>query len=1174
MFITSEVDLPDELITPRNRDLVLFVGAGVSVDPPSSLPTFQALTVQIASSFGEDPTTPQAASLIRTNPDRYLGQLESQGLQVHEQVKRIIGNPESKLNELHRSLVRLVRDPASLRIVTTNYDDHIARAARDHFGGEIPVYFSPALPMGNDFNGIVHLHGSVSQESRHLIATDSDFGRAYLTDAWAARFLYEMYRTFTVLFLGYSHSDWMMDYLARGLSSDAHRYAIVPSDSQTDWANLRITGIPYPVVDGNHVAFEEVLVQWSQDTQDGLLEREARLRLILSSPPSLDRVQLDYVRRFLMDPVLGPVFCKHARGVEWLNWLLDIPEFNQLFEPSVPETSKAAHLAWWFAENFVDGASDDGYDAVTRLGGQPSNELWAAIASFISRDEFPGGEVRGKWIALLLETAQGRPFISSSLTSMARACNWADDRTSLLLLIETMMTPHLVLSGAGGFLGSCDLLGDHHFLRELWPARFVPSLGDSCQYLAPVLFSHLGTLYTKLQLIGRAGSEWDPVSYRRSAIEPHPQDAHRDGIDSLIAAARDVLIALHNTHPETADGYLLFLAQSEAPLLRRLAAHLYSLRTDLTPDDKISWLLQQGWLFAFSTKHEVFQLLASAWAGASDETKRELLAEVKTRFAEVAPTTEITPIYEVYNLTVWLANIDPSWAEMVQFRDELAEEYEFEPREHPDFDSWIGPVTAGPPSGAIGADEVLALTPARAVDWLKRRKQLATDNSWGDKYSVAIATFGRAATENPEWALAVMKRLVKREAWDDDAWEPTLTGLTIGIPDIPNLDIAVETFILHGNAILIRRSVARFLERIPIERFTDSLTERVKLLCRKLWTLPDDIQAQADDMSLGWLNVAISDWSGQIALIWLRQLSSVFSAATDEWNGLDDENSSMLGAMITGEARKNQLARSVIASQLHFLNAVDRPWTREEILPLFDWERDRSVAEQAWDGFLSWGQHDQSYVKDLLPNYLRGFAYLPLRQKRLCEHLALVALYSPVATPEAGGWLDSLVTQPDASVRSDWAQSVGSYLAQGDITFADGAWERWLEKYWCRRLENLPLAIDPHEGAEMLSWVGQFNNHFGDACVLMALTPVENVPGWRLHKLLERVTPASEMDSLARLLAHVLVRVDATSFYDVAALRTAVAAFKDSGLVEMDVLRRVCAGALSLGVTDASDWLN
>ena len=58
MFITADVDIPDELVTGPKKPLVIFVGAGVSLDIPSSLPTFRQLTEQVARNFGK--TMPQA----------------------------------------------------------------------------------------------------------------------------------------------------------------------------------------------------------------------------------------------------------------------------------------------------------------------------------------------------------------------------------------------------------------------------------------------------------------------------------------------------------------------------------------------------------------------------------------------------------------------------------------------------------------------------------------------------------------------------------------------------------------------------------------------------------------------------------------------------------------------------------------------------------------------------------------------------------------------------------------------------------------------------------------------------------------------------------------------------------------------------------------------------------
>ena len=99
---------------------------------------------------------------------------------------------------------------------TTNFDLLFADAAQDVFPEQPELCKAPALPLGRTFNGIVHVHGCLDRP-RDMVLTDADFGRAYLTEGWARRFLVELFRSFTVMFVGYSHNDTVMKYLARAL---------------------------------------------------------------------------------------------------------------------------------------------------------------------------------------------------------------------------------------------------------------------------------------------------------------------------------------------------------------------------------------------------------------------------------------------------------------------------------------------------------------------------------------------------------------------------------------------------------------------------------------------------------------------------------------------------------------------------------------------------------------------------------------------------------------------------------------------------------------------------------------------------------------------------------------------------------------------------------------------
>ena len=221
-----DVDLPQAVIDAQKRgELVLFAGAGVSIDAPSNYPNF----LDLATELGGTTYPIRDHELI----DRYLGRLVEHGIAVHDRVKNRLSDPHSRPNHLHEAIVRLFGSTSAIRIVTTNFDDHFRGAALSVFGDAPEIYRAPALPLGDDFKGIVHLHGSVLDEAKKLVLTDADFGRAYLTQGWARRFVQQLFSRFVVLFVGYSHQDLPLLYLARGISAAEDgpgRYALTFSN--------------------------------------------------------------------------------------------------------------------------------------------------------------------------------------------------------------------------------------------------------------------------------------------------------------------------------------------------------------------------------------------------------------------------------------------------------------------------------------------------------------------------------------------------------------------------------------------------------------------------------------------------------------------------------------------------------------------------------------------------------------------------------------------------------------------------------------------------------------------------------------------------------------------------------------------------------------------------------
>ena len=140
---------------------------------PACLPNFSGLAESIAQGTGKDlaPGEPE---------DQFLGRLQHKGQKVHERAAQALKLYNPQPTDLHRNLLRLTSRPSSLRVVTTNFDMLFEKAAEELPDLELVVYTAPALPIGSNFTGIVHVHGSLDSES-DLVLTDQDFGRAYLT---------------------------------------------------------------------------------------------------------------------------------------------------------------------------------------------------------------------------------------------------------------------------------------------------------------------------------------------------------------------------------------------------------------------------------------------------------------------------------------------------------------------------------------------------------------------------------------------------------------------------------------------------------------------------------------------------------------------------------------------------------------------------------------------------------------------------------------------------------------------------------------------------------------------------------------------------------------------------------------------------------------------------------
>jgi hypothetical protein len=531
VWITADVDLPDSLLDAQQESrLVVFAGAGISVDAPSAMPSFPRLVTMLATEAGEE-----APDWGAVPSDAFLGGLERDGFNVHERVAALLTPSRGQVpNSYHEALLGLFRDAQSVRIVTTNHDPFLTIAATEFFGEAVESYYAPALPVGDEFAGVVYLHGGVARNATRLVLTNGDFGRAYLTQAWATTFLRAMYSRFDVVFIGYSHGEPVLRYLASGLSAATRRFAFDPHDGDdAAWQTIGITRIPYPrsAEPSEHAALREAIAAWSERTTMGYLDHEARIRDAVSGPPPLDVAQADYLRQMLGDAATARFFATYAALPEWLGWAKDLPQFRALFGLSEIQPA-SLELAQWFARAMILAHAEAALSVLQELGGRMTPDLWFACAHQLwTADPRPAPHVFAKWVSTLIESTpavEGDTYLGYLLDS----CRWPDDRSVALLLFAHLTDPHPEFEQRMAMLGdnepgvrvSVAIRGDADQLRESWNNYFRPRVSELAEQLEPILAGQLVRAHEILKAAGEANDTWDPTSYLLPRIEA-PDDA-------------------------------------------------------------------------------------------------------------------------------------------------------------------------------------------------------------------------------------------------------------------------------------------------------------------------------------------------------------------------------------------------------------------------------------------------------------------------------------------------------------------------------------------------------------------------------------------------------------------------------------------------------------------------
>ena len=170
--------------------------------------------------------------------------------------------------------------------------------------------------------------------------------------------------------------------------------------------------------------------------------------------------------------------------------------------------------------------------------------------------------------------------------------------------------------------------------------------------------------------------------------------------------------------------------------------------------------------------------MRTALSTASREMKMDLL---RTALQPLQLDYHVAPSslrYLNYNLIYWLTLCDPEFEEAKQEFERLqAQDSDFSPREHPDFDSWVSSGAAPVSRTPLPLEELLQLDLVAKLDWLLSYSPESQSSFLDPDRHGLLQVIAQAAAKDFDWSMRLVQLLDDPSSADNDLWPAIFRGL-------------------------------------------------------------------------------------------------------------------------------------------------------------------------------------------------------------------------------------------------------------------------------------------------------------------------------------------------------------------------------------------------------------
>ena len=1057
IFVTNGPDIPDHLLQAHEDGrVVFFCGAGISM--PAGLPSFKGLVKKIYEELKQTPIGIEKQSMENKQYDVALGQLECRYPGGRDEVRKTLTKIlQPKLRRksattMHQALLTLSTDrEGKTRLVTTNYDQIFAKVIKRECSG-IASFSAPSLPIPklSRWNGVVYLHGLLPNsteetELNRLVLSSGDFGLAYLTERWAARFVSSLLQDYIVLFVGYGINDPVLRYMMDALAADEllgeshpEAYAFASFDdgakekTQIEWEAKGVKPILYEVLSAtkDHHALQRTLEVWGNIYRDGVQGKKMIIAQYASKPP-LASAQADLAVGQVLWALTNEQAAEHFAKlvpVPPLGWLGPLSEdrfgHNDLRSFGIaPNSDQDKRLKFSFLHRpapytkspFMDvavwGGLTSSWDEVmhclgiwlTRHIGDPALILWLAgtrgrlherFASMVrlriekieelerkgKQNELdsikasapraiPSDPMRRVWrVVLAGRLKQQRP--SFYFYDWANRVKQGKFTPSLRMEIRDTLAPCIIFRPPLRLEKDAPSLSESTRVKNFIDWDLVLATDDMRSHLdrffnnnpewqrvLPYLLQDFNILLLDalgiMHELGEASAEIDISYISQPSISDHSQNLDsRDDWTILIDLVRDAWLAMKKTDPTQARTVAEGWMRTDYPLFKRLAFFAATHSEVVTHEQALDWLLYENhkWMWSGHVQREVMRLIATLASklNASQMARLEnaiLKGPLRTMFSQDVDPEKWKNISD---RMVWLmlSKIKSNGGYLGQSSrsklDDLGHrhpKWRLSEDERDEFPVWIE-------LGTGWYMEWLKSSPAPRrrrglVKWLKQQQEhdLLVEEVWTQRCNDDFSTVACALCE-----------LALENIWIIYSWRIALQVWSVG---------------KHTNRSwrfigpLLMRAPDKFIRSIGneigwwLENITKTFEYRKELffdLCRRILDLNRQGRGDSD----------VIDTDSSLERAMNHPVGHVILALLDFWyqeklkdgQNLPEYLETIFTKVCDTTIETFRYGRTVLARHVIALYRVDRDWTKEHLLPLFDWQPPNIEARSAWEGFM------------------------------------------------------------------------------------------------------------------------------------------------------------------------------------------------------------------------------